>query len=354
MAKTVGELARIVAGTVYGDPNRAVSNAAPIETAGPESITFISDAKKTNELAASKAAAVIVPNAVAPASYPEHLSIIVVADPLGAMCVIAETFSPPAARPKPGIHPAAVVDDSATIGPGASIGPFAVVEANVVIGANVVIHSHAVVRERSTIGAGTEIHAHAVVFPRTEIGERCIIFSGAVLGRDGFGFRMVNGVHKRIPQLGGLRLGNDVEIGANTTIDCATFGWTVIGDGTKIDNQVMIGHNCSIGRHNIIVGHVGISGSSKTGDYCVFAGKVGIADHVTIGNQVMIGAGAGVHADLPGPARYMAGVPCMPESQALRVGICITQLPELRNRIRALERKVEAPSQDAEPVRKAG
>ena len=354
MAMTVGALARIVAGTIHGNPDRQVLEAAPIEAAGPQSITFISDAKKANDLAACKAAAVLVPSAVPTSQFPEHLTVVVVSDPLGAMCVIAESLSKPIAKPKPGINPMAAVDSTAVLGEGVSVGPFAVVEADVVIGAHSIIHGHAVVREGVKIGAHSEIHSHAVVFPRTEIGERCIIFSGAILGRDGFGFRMTNGAHKRIPQLGGLRLGNDVEIGANTTIDCATFGWTTVGDGTKIDNQVMIGHNCSIGKHNIIVAHVGISGSSKTGDYVVLAGKVGIADHVTIGSQVMIGAGAGVHTDLPGPARYMAGVPCMPEHQALRVGICITQLPDLRNRVRALEKRVGTASDESEPVRRAG
>jgi UDP-3-O-[3-hydroxymyristoyl] glucosamine N-acyltransferase len=355
MAMTVGALARLVAGTLHGDTELPITEAAPIEVAGPGSITFLADPKKAAQLSTCKASAILVGDAVAESAYPKQSAVIVVNDPLGAMCVVAESFFPPPAKQPAGVHPTAVVDPSAILGEGVSVGPFAIVEARVILGDYSVVMGHAVVREGAKIGLRTEIHSHAVIYPRSEIGDRCIIYSGAIIGRDGFGFRMVDGAHRKIPQLGAVRLGNDVEIGANSTIDCATFGWTTVGDGTKIDNQVMIGHNCSIGRHNILVAHVGISGSSKTGDYTVLAGKVGIADHVTIGSQVVVGAGTGVHADLPGRTKYMAGIPCMPEHQARRVGILVTQLPELRNRVRSLEKRLGVADPDeTETVRRAG
>jgi UDP-3-O-[3-hydroxymyristoyl] glucosamine N-acyltransferase len=354
MAMTVGALARLVAGTLHGDPDVSILDAAPIESAVSQTITFLADHKKASQLTSCQASAVLVSAAVPASAFPEHLSIIVVNDPLGSLGVIAEALRPSPPRPKPGIHSSAVVDSSALLGEGVSVGPYAVIEANVEVGAGPVVHSHAVVRHGCKIGRNAEIHPHAVLYPRSEIGDRCIIHSGAIIGRDGFGFRLKDGAHHRIPQVGSVRLGADVEVGANTTIDCATFGVTSVGEGTKIDNQVMIGHNCSIGRHNILVAHVGISGSSKTGDYTVLAGKVGIADHDTIGSQVVVGAGSGVHYDLPGPAKYLTGIPCMPEQQAKRVGICVTQLPELRKRLSAVEKRLEMNSGDSETVRRAG
>jgi len=351
MAMTVGALAQLVAGTLHGDPDRQISEAAPIDAAGPGSISFLADPKKTAQLATCRGSAVLVSGAVSSIDYPDHLSVVVVADPMGALSVIAEALCPSPSRPKAGVHPSAIVDPSAEIDPSASIGPYAIVEAGVQIAADAIIHSHVVVRQGCRIGRNCEIHPHAVLYPRTQLGDRTIIHAGTVLGRDGFGYRLKDGAHAKIPQLGAVRVGKDVEIGSNAAIDRATFGWTTIGDGTKIDNLVQIAHNCQVGRHNIFVAHVGISGSSKTGDYVVLAGKVGIADHVSIGPQVIVGAGTGVHADLPGPGNYLAGVPAMPEQLAKRVGVCLPELPELRKRIKAIERRLDL--EDA-PKRAAG
>jgi UDP-3-O-[3-hydroxymyristoyl] glucosamine N-acyltransferase len=284
-------------------------------------------------------------------AYPEHLSIIVVNDPLGSLGVIAEALCPSPPRPEPGVHPTAIVDPTAELALDVSVGAYAIIEAGVQIGAGTIIHSHVVVRQGCQLGKHVEIHPHVVLYPRTEIGDRAIVHAGTVLGRDGFGYRLKDGAHVKIPQLGGVRIGKDVEIGANAAIDRATFGWTTVGDGSKIDNLVQIAHNCQVGRHNIFVAHVGISGSSKTGDYVVLAGKVGISDHVTIGPQVIIGAGTGIHTDMPGPGNYLAGVPAMPEQLAKRVGVCLPELPEMRKRLKTIERRLGI---DDVPKRAAG
>jgi UDP-3-O-[3-hydroxymyristoyl] glucosamine N-acyltransferase len=351
MAMTVGALARLVAGTLHGDPDVSILEAAPIESAVQETITFLADHRKASQLTSCKASAILVTAAVPKSAYPEHLSIIVVNDPLGALGVIAEALRPSPPRPKPGIHATAVVDPSALLSEGVSVGPYAVIEAKVEIGVGTVIHSHVVIRHGCKIGRNVEIHPQSVLYSGTEIGDRSIVHSGAVLGRDGFGYRLRDGAHAKIPQLGAVRIGKDVEIGANVSIDRATFGWTTIGDGTKIDNLVQIAHNCHVGKHNIFVAHVGVGGSSKTGDYVVLAGKVGVADHMTIGSGVQVGAGTGVHIDLPGPGNYLAGVPCMPEQLAKRVAISLPEVPDLRKRLKIVERRLGI---DDAPKRAAG
>jgi UDP-3-O-[3-hydroxymyristoyl] glucosamine N-acyltransferase len=351
MAMTVGALARMVAGTLHGDSDRSITDAAPLDAAGPGSIIFLADPRKAALLASCKASAVLVSNALPESLYPQHMTVIVVGDPMGSLSVIAEALCPSPPKPLPGIHATAVVDPTAIIDPSVSVGPFAVIEAGVHIESGSIIHSHVVVRQGCKIGKHVEIHPQSVLYSRTEVGDRSVVHAGSVIGRDGFGYRLKDGAHAKIPQLGAVRIGKDVEVGANVSVDRATFGWTTVGDGTKIDNLVQIAHNCQVGKHNIFVAHVGVGGSSKTGDYVVLAGKVGVADHMTIGPQVIVGAGTGVHIDLPGPGNYLAGVPCMPEQLAKRVAISMPELPELRKRLKAVERRLGI---DDTPKRAAG
>ncbi|MGL5096259.1 MAG: UDP-3-O-(3-hydroxymyristoyl)glucosamine N-acyltransferase, partial [Planctomycetia bacterium] len=192
-----------------------------------------------------------------------------------------------------------------------------------------------VLRAGSTVGDGAELHPHVVLYPSTSIGARTVVHSAAVVGSDGFGYRFAGGKHVKVPQIGRVSVGDDVEIGSGTTIDRATFGTTRIGDGTKIDNQVQIAHNCQIGRHNVIVAHVAMGGSCTTGDYVVIAGKVGVADHAHLGAGVKIGASSSVMGEIPAGETYL-GVPARPEREAKRQIMATLHLPEMRKQIAQL------------------
>lgn len=328
MAYTVAELAEFVGGALHGDGSPVIRRTAPLEDASADSITFVADSPRSrNKLIQINAGAVIVPPTLPIPSIPT----IVTEDPLAAILRVAERFCP--APPKRvGIDPRAAIDPTASIAPDVFIGPYAVVEAGVVVGRACVLHAHAVIGLSCQLGDNVEIHPHAVLYPRTVVGDRSVIHSGAVLGGDGFGYRFHAGRHDKIPQLGHVEIGKDVEIGANTSIDRATLGVTRIGDGTKIDNQVMVAHNCRIGRHNILVSQVGIAGSCTTGDYVVMAGKAGVADHVTIGDRAVLGAMAGVFTDVPAGETYL-GLPGRPERDAKRQHLLLERIPEMRRQL---------------------
>jgi UDP-3-O-[3-hydroxymyristoyl] glucosamine N-acyltransferase len=328
----VAELAELLGGTLVGDGSASISSALPFEEATPGSITLIADKKHHDKLAGCNASAVILPKTLVPG----HLPAIVVDDPMAAILRVAILLSPRTDGLQSGIDTNASIHSTVKMGKGCSVGAFAVIEAGVVLGDRCVIHPHAVIRSGARLGSDVEIHPHAVIYPRTSIGDRCIIHSGAIIGSDGFGYKTRNGRHEKIPQVGIVDIAADVEIGANSTVDRATFGTTRIGEGTKIDNQVMVGHNCQIGKHNILVSHVGISGSVTTGDYVVLAGKVGIADHVHIGTGAVLGASSGVHADIPAGQVYL-GTPARPERETKRLALLMEKLPEMRRQIAELQ-----------------
>ncbi|MBW6513552.1 MAG: UDP-3-O-(3-hydroxymyristoyl)glucosamine N-acyltransferase [Candidatus Syntrophosphaera sp.] len=231
-------------------------------------------------------------------------------------------------KPQPGIHPSAVMDPSADVGEGVSLGANSVVGRNCRIGAGVCIGANCVLGDDVTIGAGTRLYPNVVVYPECEVGSDTIIHSGAVIGADGFGFILMDGMQHKIPQIGNVRIGNNVEIGANTAIDRGTLSTTLVGDGTKIDNHVQIGHNCRIGRHCILCAHVGLAGSTILGDYVYLAGQVGAAGHLTIGDRAMIGAQAGVTSDIPADGRYL-GSPAVDANTFKRNFVAQKHLPEI-------------------------
>ncbi len=230
---------------------------------------------------------------------------------------------------------------TAQIGKNTNIHPGAHVAAGAAIGDNCDIHPGVVVSRGCRLGDSVVVYPIAVLYEDTVVGNRVIIHAGVVIGADGFGYRPVDGRHERIVHYGTVRIEDDVEIGACTTIDRAMIDETVIGQGTKIDNLVMIGHNCEIGRHNLFVSQVGLAGSVTTGDYVVCAGQVGIADHVHLGTRSVLGAKAGVRKDVPAGERQI-GVPAIPEADCRRVVMAQQRLPEMRQQLRALERQVEA------------
>ncbi len=233
-----------------------------------------------------------------------------------------------AKKPPPGIHPTAVVGPGAEIGADAHIGAFCLLGPNCRIGAGAIIEAHCAIGPQTTVGKNTWLYPRVTLYPGCVVGEACIIHSGAVLGADGFGFALEDGIQQKIPQVGNVVIGDRVEIGANSTVDRGTLGSTSVGDGTKIDNLVQIGHNCRIGRHCILCAQVGLAGSTILGDYVYMAGKAGSAGHLSIGDRAMVGAQGGVTHDLPADGLYW-GTPAIKASVYKRILAIQRKLPEL-------------------------
>jgi UDP-3-O-[3-hydroxymyristoyl] glucosamine N-acyltransferase len=329
---TVREIAAWVGGECLGDGDRPIRAARPLTDAGDGDVTFVEGDKHLAAWHASTASAAIVGRSVEVNGKP----IVRVADPLMAFAEIVQRFRPArTAVPSPCIHPTAVIDPTATIGVGSIVGPHAVVEAGATIGDSCHLMAGAFLGEGARIGREVVLHPHVVVGFDCVVGDRVVIHANAVIGADGFGYRTVGGVHVKVPQLGHVEIGDDCEIGAGTTIDRGTFGATVVGRGTKIDNQVQIGHNCRIGQHNILVSQVGIAGSTSTGDYVVMAGQVGVADHVHIGAGTVIGAKSGISKDVP-PKSRMFGSPATNDREQMRIIACLQKLPDFRKDVKRI------------------
>ncbi len=336
MQATLGELALLVGGQVVGPEDLVVHGAAPLRDALPGQITVVDSADRARSLAGSRASAVVCPRSFVPAGTPALL----VDDAHQAFSRIVSHFHPLRVRERIGVSRLAAVSPTAVLGANVDVHPFATIGDDVKIGAGSTIHSGAHVMAGSEIGVNVTVFPGAVLYENTVVGDRSIIHAAAVLGAYGFGYELVEGRHCRTAQLGNVIIGADVEIGAGTTIDRGTYGPTVIGEGTKIDDQVMIAHNCRLGRHNMLCSQVGIAGSSTTGDYVVLAGQVGVRDHVHIGTAAIVGAKGGIVNDVPDGSRYI-GVPATPErEQKLRLA-AVSKLPEMRHQLKALERKVE-------------
>jgi UDP-3-O-[3-hydroxymyristoyl] glucosamine N-acyltransferase len=325
-----------VDGRLLGDGDLIISGAAPLRDAEPGEITLIDGVEKSHSLVSCRASAVIAPRSVSPKDFPT----IQVDDIHAAFTRILNSFRPPRACARTGVSPAANVDPTAKIGADVDIHPLASIGAEVEIGPGSTIHSGAHVMAGSKIGAGVTIFPNAVLYEDTVVGPRSTIHACVVLGAYGFGYSCVNGHHRLSAQLGHVVLGADVEIGAGTTIDRGTYGPTVIGEGTKIDDQVMIAHNCRIGRHNLICSQVGIAGSTSTGDYVVLAGQVGVRDHVRIGDRAVLGAMAGVINDVPAGAR-MVGIPATPEREQMVKQAALAKLPEMRKQLKAMQATID-------------
>jgi UDP-3-O-[3-hydroxymyristoyl] glucosamine N-acyltransferase len=337
VAATVRELADLIHGEVDGDPELRIDEARILAEAGPGHITFVEHDQHRKAYQACRASAAVVPRA-----FPgDGRTIIRVDDPLGAFVVLVKHFKgPPISEPRRGVDPRADVHPSAVLGPDASVHPFASIGAGTVVGARCTLYPGAVVGRNCRLGDDVVLYPNAVLYDETILGDRVIVHANAVLGADGFGYRLQNGRHVKVPQLGHVEIGDDVEIGANTTIDRGTFLPTRVGAGTKIDNLVMIAHNCQIGPHNLFASQAGIAGSSSTGAYVVLGGQAGVADHVHIGEGAMIAADTGVHCDIPAGA-CMLGSPAMPIREQRRIIACIQRLPEMRHDVQRLLRHLD-------------
>jgi UDP-3-O-[3-hydroxymyristoyl] glucosamine N-acyltransferase len=329
---TVRQLAELVQGRVVGDDTVLIQAARTLGEAQPGDITFLEDSNHLRDLHACRASAVVVSCPVPANGW----VIIHVDDALAAFAAIVRRLHGlPEPEPR-GIDPQAYVHPSACVGPDVSLYPFAVVDEGSILGARCRIHSGAVVGRFCRLGDDVVLYPNSVLYDGTILGDRVIVHANAVLGADGFGYRAHDGRHVKVPQLGRVEIGADVEIGACTTIDRGTFQATRIGEGTKIDNLVQIGHNCRIGRHNLLVSQMGIAGSSSTGDYVVAAGQVGIVDHIHVGDRCMIGGQAGVTKDVPAGQR-MLGSPATPEREPQRILMSLERLPTLRRDVRRLK-----------------
>jgi UDP-3-O-[3-hydroxymyristoyl] glucosamine N-acyltransferase len=336
VSATIRQLAELVHGRILGDPDLVITTAQPLGEAGAGCITFAEHARYAPRLHASAAAAAVVPENW----QTNGMTLIQVADPLGAFVTIVRHLHGRAEPPRHGIDTRSCVDPSAVIGAEPSIYPFAVINAGTIIGVRCRIFNGVSIGRDCRIGDDVTIYPNAVLYDGTLVGDRVIIHANAVLGADGFGYRFQDGRHVKVPQLGHVEIGDDVEIGACTTIDRGTFQATRVGEGTKIDNLVQIAHNCQIGRHNLLVSQMGIAGSSSTGDYVVIAGQAGIRDHVHIGKGAVVGAQAGVARDVADGERVL-GSPATPEREQKRIMMSLDRLPEIRREIRKIKQKLD-------------
>lgn len=330
-------LAACVAGQVFGDPALACDSAATLETAGARSVTLVDSADRLHLLSKCQAAAAVVPRGTGAIDRPT----IEVDDVHAAFATLVRHFRPQRSPTVVGVSPQAAVDATAVIGAGCEIHPFAVLGPDVVLGENVTVHAGARVAAGCRIGSGSVVHPGATLYDDTILGERVTVHANAVLGANGFGYKVVEGRYELSSQLGWVEIGDDVEIGAGTTIDRGTYGPTTIGGGTKIDNQVMIAHNCRIGRHNMICSQVGVAGSTSTGDWVVMAGQVGVRDHVHIGDGAVLGARSGVSNDIPAKTTVL-GEPAIELRERKLQLATMTKLPEMRKQLKGLLERMAA------------
>ncbi|RLE13749.1 UDP-3-O-(3-hydroxymyristoyl)glucosamine N-acyltransferase [Candidatus Aerophobetes bacterium] len=333
MSKTLGELARLVNGEIIGDEGLVIRGVASVEEAKEGDITFAVSEKFLRMAESSKASAVVVPSGIDNFCKP----VIKVENPRLAFAKILEIYAP--AKPESsGIHKTAVISDRVKIGKGVTIGPYSIIEEGSIIEDNVYLSGFVYLGREVFIGEGTFIHPRVTILDRISIGKKVIIHSGTVIGSDGFGFvRKMNGSYYKIPQIGRVVIEDNVEIGANVTIDRATTGETRIGQGTKIDNLVHIAHNVSIGSNVAIVALVGISGSCKIGSGVILAGQAGVTDHVCIGDNTVVAAKSGVTKDVPSDT-FVSGFPARNHIKQKKVKAMVNRLPELVKRVQRIEK----------------
>lgn len=332
----LSELATRLGLEIRGDGAIEIADAAPLDAAGPGSITFAAALKYAAALRASAASAAIVPAEMA-AEAP--CAVLASGNPVFDFARVLHIFHP-SYRPAAGIDPTAVIAPGASIGEGASIGAYCVIGASVSIGRNAVLHPHVTIYPGVRIGDDFTCHSQVSIREGVTIGSRVTLLNGAVIGADGFGFIEHNGKLMKVPQVGGVVIEDDVEIGANTSVDRATMGATIIRSGVKLDNLIQIGHNCEVGEFSRMAAQTGLAGSVKVGKWCQFGGQSGFADHSKIGDRVMVMAQAGVHGQTP-ENTMVGGTPAIPMSIYRRMAAAQARLPEVVRRLRAIEIKLE-------------
>ncbi|MFW5750040.1 MAG: UDP-3-O-(3-hydroxymyristoyl)glucosamine N-acyltransferase [Planctomycetota bacterium] len=335
MRLSVDAIAEFVSGRVIGDAAQQITGISGLTEAVPGDVSFLADDRYLHLLAESKATAVLVAR-----PHPQCATTqIVVEDPNLSFIEIVEAHGP---RPRPlprRIHASAIVEDDVVIGKSVAIGPNVVIRAGTRIADECVIHANCFIGNDCHIGPGCLLHPNVTIRERCHLGARVIIHAGAVIGADGFGYASIAGVHRKIPQVGDVRIGDDVEIGANATIDRARFDSTVIGRGTKVDNLAMIAHNVEVGEHCIVCGQVGIAGSTTIGNHVMMLGQAGITGHIRIGDGAIIAGKAGVSKNLPAKAT-VDGNPAQDIREHRKQAVATRRLPQLRETIRRLESRI--------------
>lgn len=333
----LGEIAEALGAELRGNPETSVSGLATLQAAGPDQLSFLASPAYAKHLADTRAAAVILSPAAAGDS---PTNVLLLDNPYLGYAYLSHWFDPAPVAP-PGIHSAAVVDPSATVAASASIGPHVVIEAGAVIGEHVAIGPGSIIGARTSIGAGSIIRPRVTLAHDVVVGQRCHILSGAVIGSDGFGFANEKGHWHRIAQLGRVVLGDDVEIGANTTIDRGALDDTIIGNGVKLDNLIQIAHNVRIGDHSAMAAMVGIAGSTKIGSHCVFGGAAGVAGHLEIASQVQLTGMTMVTGHIRESGVYSSGTSADTNRQWRKNAVRFRQLDTLAQRVKELEKKSE-------------
>lgn len=338
MALTLGELAEKVDGELVGDPQCPISGVSTLQNARPNTISFLANPAYRKYLAETKASAVILRR-----EELEHckVSAIVASNPYATYARIASIIKPPPVF-EPGVHPSAVVGDDVSLGDGAFIGANCVIEDGVRIGADSYIGSGCVVGRDSVIGDNCRLICNVTVCHECTLGSRIILHPGVVIGSDGFGLANEDGRWLKVPQLGAVRLGDDVEVGANTTIDRGAVEDTVLEEGVKLDNQIQVAHNVYIGAHTAVAGCVGISGSTRIGRYCAIAGGVGLVGHIEIADHVQITGMSMVTKSIDKPGVYSSGMAAQPNDIWLKNSARFRQLDEMARRLRELEKKINS------------
>ncbi len=333
----VRELAEWLGATFEGDGERDVVHAAPIESAGASDMAFIDDRKAAKQAEVSAAGCLIVPSGFA---NPGGRTLIHAAEPRAAFVRAVSRLYPPAPV-EPGVHPTAQVAETAEVGEGSVIGPNVIIGAHAKVGARCRIGAACVIGSRVTLGADSLLYPHVTLYDDVDIGARAILHSGSVIGADGFGFFLSGDRYEKFPQIGRVSIGDDVEIGANSCVDRAALGVTWIGEGTKLDNMVHVAHNCRIGKHVVIAAQTGISGGVVIEDYVVVAGQVGIADKVRIETRAVLGAQCGIPTSkIIRSGQVVWGTPARPIKEYLESLASMARLPEVRNEVAELRRRL--------------
>jgi UDP-3-O-[3-hydroxymyristoyl] glucosamine N-acyltransferase len=337
IVRTLAELAAELGGAVVGDGAVVIRGVAGIREALPGDVTFLANARYESHLAETRASAVICDRQARECGIP----LLQVDNPYLAFQQAVRVFRPDPYRPVPGVHPSAVIAPEATLGEGVSIGPYCVIEPGARLGDRVVVMAGGYVGAKAVVGEASFLYPRVVVREECVVGARCILHAGVVIGADGFGFAFDAGRYHKVPQVGNVVIGDDVEIGANTCVDRATTDSTRIGDGTKIDNLVQIGHNVNVGRHCIIVAQVGVAGSTVLEDYVTLGGQAGIAGHLRLEKGAVVAAQSGVSRNVKSK-EVVSGYPAIAHGAWKRVSVLLQRLPQLFQKTRDLEQRVEA------------
>lgn len=340
MEFTVNQIATLLQGEVEGNGNETVKSIGKIQDAKRGTITFLANPKYENFIYSSNASAVIVKKDFLP-TRSLNVTLIKVDDPYSSFTKLLEEYDKITSYSKVGVEEPSFISDQTNVGEGLYRGAFSYIGSNVTIGNNVKIYPHAYIGDNVTIGDNCIFYSGSKIYAGTEIGNNCIFHSGVVIGSDGFGFApQEDGTYKKIPQLGNVIVKDNVEVGANTVVDCATLGSTLLDQGVKLDNLVQIAHNVEIGANTVIASQTGISGSTKLGKNCIVAGQVGLVGHIDVADRVTLAAKTGLAKSIKKEGAVIFGYPAMDHKAYLKSHAVFRNLPELRERVNDLEKKV--------------